>query len=219
MKLFDFRKLNQGGAAVLALLYGLFLTLDILGIRPEVSVAAKYAGICICFLMACARLFVTGFSRDGQLVALALGLTLAADTFLLWTEVFVWGVVVFCGVQAVYARRFGAHWGFAALGITLFAALALLGTLPLLFAVVAVYACLFVGNMVAVFCSEQCLSPRMVRRSRVGMVLFFLCDINVMLYNLLPPQETYLPGILMWLFYLPGQYFLSTSADGDGERV
>ena len=42
----------------------------------------------------------------------------------------------------------------------------------------------------------------------LGFFLFILCDLNVGLYNL---NGSYISGILMWVFYVPSQYFLLMS--------
>lgn len=212
MKLFY--KDHAGRAALWILLpvYAAFAVMDIMGVYTEAATALKYAGIWVCFLLAVFCWRKKGGARDAALVAAALTLTLAADTLLLLFGKFFWGVLVFCLVQAVYALRYRACFVFAAAGGLAAAFLAAFSLLPPLYALAGFYGALFAMNLFAVFRNRSGLLGEALFKARLGMVLFFLCDINVMLYNLLPATDGRLPGTLIWGFYLPAQYLLATSA-------
>jgi hypothetical protein len=46
----------------------------------------------------------------------------------------------------------------------------------------------------------------------IGMFLFFMCDLNVGLFNILKNSElNFLTGFLIWFFYAPSQLLLSFS--------
>ena len=190
-----------------ALLYAAFLTLDVLDV-PEPGVWLKYIAVLLCLLFAllCAR-------RGGDvLIFLALTFTAAADLFLLAADRgYVWGVLLFVGVQSLYRirlRRDGAPpcpLLRAALplllGILLFA-LKLASPLNLL---AAVYFSQLLINVLLAW-AHPGLFP-------LGLTLLLCCDLCVGLTNTsLFPALTGAAQLGMWLFYLPSQVLMALCA-------
>lgn len=191
--------------ALEAVLYILFLTLDLIG-RGEQTIWLKYGGILLCLLFAllCAL-------RDGdKLVFPALLFTAGADWFLLVrNDHLELGLVLFLVVQTLYLirlRRMGSSCGYW-----------LRCTLALLLGII-VFACSLVSvlNLLVALYFSQLLSNAILAWSArkwvfaVGLTLFVCCDVCVGLFNL---------GILysfasvgMWLFYLSSQVLIVLSA-------
>ena len=170
-----------------AALYAGFLALDLFAPELGWDVPLKYGGVVLCLLSALGR----AGTREGRLVCAALGLTLAADCFLLVLDAwYVLGVALFCGVQLLYLARLrsmGAGlWLPLRLGLTGAALLAaaLLGLLTPLNALSGIYFTQLLAN------GAESLTLR--RRGRryvlfsAGLFLFIGCDICVGLYNLIP---------------------------------
>lgn len=192
-----------------AALYAAFLWLDATG---GGSTLVKYAAIILCFLFAAASACRGGSKR----IALALALTLAADTFLLLLDSeYAVGVLFFCGVQAVYLtvilRENGGSslWG---LRLTLFAAsVVLLWALDLLLplnVLVLFYFSNFAVNVIQSFAGK--LPPIFC----FGLLLFLFCDICVGIDNapeLFPAAIRNPVNYMIWVFYLPGQVLLTLS--------
>ena len=187
-------------------LYIWFLLLDLFGADSRY---VKYAAIVLCFLFAlCLAL------RGGdRLMAAALGLTVAADTFLLLLdELYALGVALFLLVQVLYLFRIRRDTGrqthlylrLALLSVALCLAY-LLASLTPLHILAAVYFSVFLGNVI------EC--PR-GGLFFWGLLLFLCCDICVGIRNapaLFPVRLERFAHIGMWLFYLPGQVLLALS--------
>ncbi len=203
-----------------AVLYTVFMTLDIMGISPDTASVLKYTSIILCVCMAWFRAWRY---RDKESVAIAIALfcTVIADYFLLFPrEVISPGLASFCVAHLIYmviildfdkknALRGGvirlAAAAFFFVGYILAAdrGMGLSGawydrlTVFLLF----LYIVTFTMNVVT--CGTACFKEGAHRLLFVGLCLFVLCDINVALYNSFPAN--YLSALLMWAFYLPSQ--------------
>lgn len=193
-----------------AVLYAVFLTLDILG-RGEQTLWLKYAGILLCLAFAA----LCALRGGDKLVAPALLLTACADWFLLIrSERLMLGVALFIGVQAIYLLRLYKAGAGAAVPLRLMLILVMLAILfwmdvasPL--------------TLLALFYFSQLLAntilawgiPRM-RRFALGLILFVGCDVCVGLFNSpdLFPGLTSLVSVGMWFFYLPSQVLIALSA-------
>lgn len=193
-----------------AVLYAVFLTLDILG-RSEQTLWLKYAGILLCLAFAA----LCALRGGDKLVAPALLLTACADWFLLIrSERLMLGVALFIGVQAIYLLRLYKAGAGAAVPLRLMLILVMLAILfwmdvasPL--------------TLLALFYFSQLLAntilawgiPRM-RRFALGLILFVGCDVCVGLFNSpdLFPGLTSLVSVGMWFFYLPSQVLIALSA-------
>jgi hypothetical protein len=218
-----------------ALPFKFFLALD--GVF-SISSILKYTSICICFAISQIVLLRTSRERDARLQVLIFGFTLIADYFLLFTDYFVVGIILFCGAHATAILRYsnlpimklvvglalifpavpllaaitelrpgsGYFGGATSLGAYLYEAT--------LSAVSLYYIVLIVAATIAALIRRQ---PRVNNiLSRLGMILFILCDINVLLLNLPDSggstELSYPAHIVAWVFYLPAQTMLAISA-------
>lgn len=206
----------RGFLAVEALLYAVFLTMD-LSQAGSSTVPVKYAGILLCVAFA---LLAAGRGGD-RLVPLALALTAAADWFLLVrNDHYAAGVAVFLCVQAAYLIRLsragaGPCWPLRA-GI---AAAAALGLAALRLAAPL--------NLLAGLYFSQLLSNTLLAWTRphfrlfaLGLTLFVGCDLCVGLFNVgLPSPGLYRAVSLgMWFFYLPSQVLIALSSLPEKEK-
>ncbi|MDR1042479.1 MAG: lysoplasmalogenase family protein [Clostridiales Family XIII bacterium] len=85
-----------------------------------------------------------------------------------------------------------------------------------------VYAILITAVTIAAFKRRQARANNIL--SRLGMILFLLCDVNVLLWNMRTMAGfTEIPAWtvkIIWMFYLPGQTMLALSAyDFDADRT
>lgn len=209
------KALSKYTIAVLLLLgasYLSFLLLDWTDAHPvRVSDTIKFISICLCFVLALSTGSKRTNKRTYNLTLLALIFTVTADFFLLFTDHFSLGIAVFCIAHLAYITRFKAEiWkqcsGFYLLSMLLVIAVEL--PWPRFYSVAAVYACLiFIVSW----------TSRKNRLAFIGMLFFLACDVNVMLYNVLPRQNPLyeISMFAMWLFYLPAQVLLALSAASD----
>jgi hypothetical protein len=210
-----------------AVIYVFILILDILktgnGITAAMGLASdflKYAAIVSCLIIC-----VFALSHDRRKVAqiqlLVFCFTLAADFFLLFTDFFSAGLLIFIGAHMCALYRYKPSWLLPVSIITaaLFAAILLFlpkiipadTALTLIIAACFAYTLLIVTVTVSTFHSPQ---PRQNELfSRIGMLLFLGCDFNVLFFNALPIGSHIhtLSIVLMWFFYLPAQTLLALS--------
>lgn len=253
--------------AVEAVLYTVFVYLDITGGSADASSSVKFASILICAAVAVGEAVkaVTGAgevpeavpgnrempkSADREkirytgpvLLGAALLCTVFADRFLLFESSILPGIISFCLVQTIYLfvitganlRQFLTFFGIrlacSAAGAVFLSGLA--GGDRLLTAVVCFYGISFVGNIVHIVVSivrshtgaikPPCLFAK-PGLFATGLILFLLCDINVLIYNLngyagagagVPVWLVNAASILMWVFYLPSQIMIVLSGSG-----
>jgi len=186
-------------------------------LHPDV----KFLLILSLFVVALVTFFFAHSKRDWAFLAAAMGFTVGADYFLVIEFDYTWGVAVFCFVHAAYLLRTKGRRGWVYIGVALAAAGVLFFGATrvvqprwlLLFA--SMYASLFAANVSACFLGKSELPKTNRRIMQAGLVLFVLCDINVLLVNL--PHFLYLPGFTLgsyawiWIFYLPAQGLLAVS--------
>lgn len=209
--------------------------------RFSLSGILEYTGIVLCLAYVLFCFFKAGGREDSfretYLIPLAMGLTAAADFFLvLLNRFYLAGVTLFCLVQTVYGiyvtgilaeqhakthersrqivRR--ALICLLALGVVLTAAgfswLVALSTYSMV---------MLTMNMLDawIICRRDRGTFRSLKRHVFawGITLFFLCDLCVGLYNahayldFIPPWFTQGVYPLIWLFYLPGQTLIAIS--------
>lgn len=205
------------------LLYLTFLTLDLTHQSAGLSNALKYSSILCCAVAALFRCLFCHAKNGSGFLAAALIFTAVSDYFLLFSDCYTPGLYTFCLAQTAYLfllrLRLCQTGSFLLrqLAIRLFGCVLLLPLLSqltgeaLLFLIpLAFYAVSFAANIV--------LSSRACARLFFGLVLFALCDINVLLFHL--SDYLVLPAFLtdffhsyswfcMWLFYLPSQVLLT----------
>lgn len=204
-------------------LWLVFLFLDLTGAGDSTGV--KFAAICLCLAAA-----LTGAtSRDGRLVALALGLTVGADVFLLLLNRDggdqVAGVCLFLVVQLLYAYRLyclGDKTSRMFLPrLALSGLLVGLSLFPLWCA--AVYFLNLCCNAVqAWLLKRKRPGEKPPARFAWGLLLFIGCDVCVGLWNIspaLPAALAEFSRVGMWLFYLPSQVLIVLSQHLEGEHV
>jgi len=184
----------------------------------------KFPLIVLCFVVALGSYFLCHSKKDWAYLATAMGLTMVSDFFLVVRHSYTIGVFVFCFVHMAYILRVG---GCAKRIVT-----TVLCGLPILFLTIifsvdtifyfaAVYAALFIQNLILHYRYRRQNGPNS-RIMLYGLVLFALCDICVLLYNLprfVPPLANIAliqdiadrTGIWIWIFYAPSQVLLSIS--------
>ena len=204
------------------------IVLDIIQAADSVTPAQGYA--CDCFkyaaIISCLLICIFAYSRTrnraARIQSIVFCFTLAADFFLLFTPLFTTGVLIFLGAHLCalirYRPRLALPAGAGAAGLFTFLMLYLVNKThaemgdALFVAATLAYAVLIISVTVSTFFAEQ---PRInALFSRLGMLLFIACDINVMIFNTFPrdgaPHTAAI--VLMWAFYLPAQTLLALSA-------
>jgi uncharacterized membrane protein YhhN len=206
---------------VLAAIYTVILYLDFSSKSPWVTSPLKYAGVCLCFLMA-ALTYKRAYSRqDAKFLLLGLSFTLVSDALLLFSFVPALGIATFMCAHLCYIKRYKpAAFRFFLIIALIDLLFCLAGVLfalnlPYLFILGGVYALLIIAATVSAFRSN--LPKTNKRLACMGMVLFLLCDSNLAI-NFLAPAGSLLAvsGMLIWLFYIPSQACLALSA---GEQI
>lgn len=213
-------------------IYILVLYLDIFtrNLGNKYTLLLKYSIIVLCFLLSLfiGKNYIT--RRDKYLVLLARLLTLLADYYLVLLNNFKVGILFFCFVQIVYIIRHTANSKkpylnipailfFHVLSVIFMLNLTIAGVDKSLVNLALIYLALLLSSL---FCSVSTLSGNLYKKSEsyliaVGMFLFFLCDINVGLFNFIGNESAkFLTGFLIWFFYSPSQLLLSLSGfDGN----
>lgn len=223
-----------------ACLYLLFCSGDGLGLPWKAyGNELKYGSLLLCFVYMVSIWWKGGkqerkaFLRDGCLVGIV-GFSALADYFLLFTDWFVWGILLFAVVQGWYrvamadqkhVQTLGAMYGIS-LGITAMVAESCTrffhmqwdGTLILILTAIFYGICLIQNTGLGVWLWKK--SMPYYKEETVflypAIVLLCLCDIHVGLYNLnelhLVTAESGIlagwcqaAGTLMWAFYLTSQ--------------
>ena len=209
-------------------LYVLIIVLDIMKASHGVTQTSglfcdicKYIAIISCLLI-CVFAYSRMRTKTPLIQTLVFCITLGADFFLLFTPFFTTGVFIFLGAHLCALQRYKPRWSLPA-GISAASVFVLAvyfaprvlhanAGLTLFIAVTAAYAVLIISVTVSTFHAEQ---PRTnALFSRVGMLLFLACDVNVMIFNTLPDDSALYTAsiVLMWFFYLPAQTLLALSS-------
>ena len=158
--------------------------------------------------------------KDHDLLKIAMGLTVAADLLMVILNINIFGILIFCAVQAVHNYRFTNLARVkvqAIVGAVVFAGAFLLSGFNLIFSAGCAYAIFTIYSLTGAFMAWNKYPAPNNTLVVVGMVLFLLCDIFVMI-NSLPILEMYGEKTLeivnkgIWLCYLPAQVMLSSSA-------
>lgn len=208
-------------AIATVVMYGCFLYRDLTETGSGDGI--KYAAILTVFAYALTNVY----SEDGIMVAAALLFTVVADTFLLLLDShYLFGVLAFCVVQALYfvrmirLERYRRPWISAIVRVSVWlvvlAILRLTGMLDGLLCVTAFYFINLAVNAVESF--RLCRKNRGMLLFAVGLLLFVCCDVCVGFNNL----SQYLPvdslqwlcdfaAVGMWAFYLPSQVLITFS--------
>lgn len=159
--------------------------------------------------------------RAARIQTVVFAITLVADFFLLFTDHFVVGLLVFLLAHLTALFRYKPRWVplFAAAAGALCVAALIVGRsyhsefqLMRFVLLCAAYAIVILGVLISVFKTSQPRGNTLL--SRAGMILFLCCDINVFFSNFLSRGAAYYEPalVLMWVFYLPAQTMLALSA-------
>lgn len=219
------------------LLYIFFIAADLGFLKPGAfglsSGILKYISICGVFAASLILMLSEKKLKQG-IFCLIMLFTIFSDYFLLFSRNILPGLISFCIVQILYIYFIEKNADITNAGkcfsirllVCFLTALVIYAILFLfmkedilkggaaLIAVVVLYGTLFTGNVL--------LSVRRLHCCRItaGLVLFYLCDINVLLFNLpgffeLGPGLRHfcldIAAVLMWVFYLPGKILLFSS--------
>ena len=193
----------------------------------------KVLFIALCFIIALCSFWLCHSRRDWAYLAAAMGLTLVSDYFLVLTNNHTAGVFVFCFVHIIYILRVSEDReksiaqiaAVIFVGMFVFALFIFVPMLPYVHPIIVltmVYTVLFIRDIIAHIRYYQCKRtealPVINRRIMLaGLLLFALCDIHVLMFNL-PHYFPVSPAIGMWgrmwiwVFYAPSQLLLSMSA-------
>lgn len=181
------------------------------------SLFIKYLFILFCFCLCLARNYRFLYVPRTCFRILALFFTVCADYFLLFTDLYLTGVFLFCIVQYCYSIFLGNRSIFL--------------TLPLLF--VFVYTDSIV-LMALLYILYLCMNIYGAYRTEMhwfmsALILMLLCDIHVGLANLpcyLPLHSNTLlhtwcslSAYIFWFFYLPSQLMISLIRPNVREKV
>lgn len=176
----------------------------------------KFVYIALCFAITLYTRLYCVSKYDWTYLAIGMFFTLISDFFLLLFDHQPAGVTAFCMVHVAYILR--VRKDVHLLGFTLLAAVPLLVWADYMVAVSALYACLFIQDIVANWINYRRKGFSINRvLMLMGLLLFALCDINVLLFNLprytdFPPHVADTAFGLIWVFYTPAQLLLALSA-------
>lgn len=171
---------------------------------------AKYIFILFCFTLCLIQSFPHLHIPQTRFLPCALFLTACADYFLIFTDSFQTGVLLFCLVQLCYRLFLGGRW----LPLIKGSLAASLLLLPLAYFsdTILIPAFLYIG-----FLSSNIRLARTQKNFQLllALTLMLLCDLHVGFANLpfylkLPSSAWYsFSAHVFWFFYLPSQFLIS----------
>lgn len=227
------KNLNKSTKIILIciiILYLFFIVVDLnfQNTGSKYSTLAKYIGVLLCFTLTI-MIGTKGHDViDTKLLQSAFLFTAFADYCLLISNEFIVGVLIFCIVQIIYIFRFTRHLisrgkificilsVYTVFALVVFTIYKIYGFDLKLSLICLLYACLIIASLItAIRTLSSGFFPFYASMMIcIGMILFFMCDVNVFLFNILELSGGYFAGIcgfLIWLFYLPAQVLLSLS--------
>ncbi len=223
-------------------LYGMFLTLDILGRNTTLSNYIKFAAIVLCLIYIWTNEHKSS-SKQNLYLCYAYVFTVISDLFILLMDYYFYGVLTFIVAQQLYGMRIAALYNreevirstgiFKKASFRLLCQMALSAFVCILLWLAEVGIDPLLAASIFYFisiCTNVAGSMKLLTVSRnkkevlyftAGMVLFLLCDINVGLFNMsgflsVGPAYTTIysvSSILMWTFYAPSQVLIALSGD------
>lgn len=206
-------------------LYFTFLIIDITNKDTGniYSQFLKYSTILLCFVISL-LIDKDGFNKkDTKFLHIALFLTTLADLFLVILNILSPGLIFFILVQLTYIKRHLSIYKpskkiiFLVLSLYLVLLISLFPLKPtyidwsLYFLGLTYGVILITSLLIALSTLKKKTYPK--ENSIIialGMFLFFMCDLNVGLMNILKGYNFYI-AFLIWLFYFPSQLLLSLS--------
>lgn len=208
-------------------IYLIFLYLDFASrdLRNIYSINLKYLTIVLCFILSL-LINSNGHDRvDTRLVQMSRFFNLIADYFLVISCDFGMGIFFFILVQVTYiirhtrsTNRKYKNFIFFIIALTIILVITSRIEIPSIekdiVKLAAIYAVLLITSL---YCALGTISRSTYSKNTsfliaLGMFLFFMCDFNVGLYNILKESNiSFSVGYLIWLFYLPSQFLLTLS--------
>ncbi|MCL1842933.1 MAG: lysoplasmalogenase family protein [Defluviitaleaceae bacterium] len=188
------------------------------------SANVKFAFISFCLLVAVVSFFWRRSGNNWLWLVGGLAATLLSDYFLVLKHNNFFGVATFCFAHVCYIFRAEHSLAsqeqkrryllFCVLGV--FACIWVVGFFAGNIIILAgLYASLFALNIFVNFFTKTRHPKHYQRLVMTGLILFALCDVSVMLYNLpkYAGAPAWLLGVypLIWVFYLPSQALLAIS--------
>lgn len=186
------------------IIYLLFIYADFNGINSSLI---KYSGIIINFIFSI-YLYIKK-DIDDILLPLALILTAIADYFLLIKDNnYQWGILCFCLVQTIYAYKIDKLKSIPIRILFLIICILILKISNQSFNLTNILATYSIANLTLNVIISFIKNKNMFS---IALLLFWLCDINVGIYNLQIKYIYPIAGMLMWIFYFPSQILLTIS--------
>jgi hypothetical protein len=200
---------------LVVVIYIVFLNMDAItkNLGNDYSLYLKYSTIILCFILSLLIGSEGCNNTDKLLVQSARLFTVIADYFLVILDDCKYGILCFCIVQIIYIIRHSFVVKVKLYKLSLAAALIMTSLIMLLGRINlhdlkkevvmegAAYGCILLLSLYIALQTKDYLIC-------IGMLLFFMCDINVALYNI---TKEFTLGFLIWLFYMPSQLFLTLS--------
>lgn len=197
-------------------IYLTFIALDVLVPGYWGSSLLKYIGVFLCVIYAYRK-----HQHDSKLI-LALFLTFLADTVLVWTNMYVLGVFIFCFAQFMHFLRLTRlskkHLGLFSVGISALTIFSAFQGNELIYSLGALYALLLISNLV-MSRQRHHESPKdfRYRCAWYGFIAFVCCDFCVglrfiMLDGVISAIALPLVAFMVWIFYYPSQVLLANSS-------
>lgn len=186
------------------IIYILFIYADFNGINSSLI---KYSGIIINFIFSI-YLYIKK-DLDDILLPLALIVTAIADYFLLIKDNnYQWGILCFCLVQTIYAYKIDKLKSIPIRILFLIICILILKISNQSFNLTNILATYSITNLTLNVIISFIKNKNMFS---IALLLFWLCDINVGIYNLQIKYIYPIAGMLMWIFYFPSQILLTIS--------
>ncbi|MDW7660634.1 MAG: hypothetical protein SCL54_04310 [Bacillota bacterium] len=183
----------------------------------------KLSSVFICFMYLLLTFNRKSSGFDHLLMISVIAVTFFADAILLFTDLLTVGVVVFILVQVLYAYRISLYGQiksryriYIVTTVTIVLSSVLIWKGTVIITAVLLYGLLFLMNLWTLII-VQTKERRSLMLFKIGFILFLICDINVLFFNILPNYGISnlfyeFTRVSMWFFYLPAQVLLSLSA-------
>jgi len=234
--------LNRGTRIILIFILFCYLLIiandfNLLSTGSKYLISVKYAIILLCFIITI-MIGRNGHDKiDTLILQSGLFFTACADYCLVVSNKFILGVLIFCIVQIIYILRYTRD---LKSRVKIFSALLIIYIVLSVIAFTAYKAGKFDLRLILICLFYSCLlTTSLITGIRtlktnyfplyssvlisIGMSLFFMCDINVALFNIFRSGNhiSIISGILIWIFYVPAQVMLALSGynHSNGKRT
>lgn len=186
------------------------------------DIILKFSFICLCFIITLFSYRYSFSKKDWIFHTIGMTFTLISDFFLVIQQNQHIGFIMFCFVHIFYILRASQNYRNSMMHIigTFICFIPAFIFLDSLIATMLIYACLFIQDIIANVKNYKSSSSDIPKINRtiilIGIILFALCDINVLLYELhkyitIPEWIPNIAHLLIWIFYTPAQFMLAIS--------